>query len=318
MKRIALIATALFALPAAQAQRPPFIGAVDTLTRPSYSEIGNIVPDIADTLKHRPHRVNFGRTFSDAREKDGALSLTFDITEYGEWQYAFPLRLSRQVASDITFEIDWAMYVQRGESGAWAEYDPHYVYLKEDTIFTEICPAESGGITPEGQRFAFTGGDVSSVESRTKYVLSVEQCILEDRNYREMWTEHIEEFESPWMNCGDGNFGYIRPVVDKADIDKEGFDRIKAKAVAVQKRYLFDEYDSIVNTADSPEGVEYIIGVLEKFKEVLKPNPEDARTFSDMSILIELSHFITEVRVHLKSGEVKNFVHFAGYTASMP
>lgn len=263
---------------------------------------------IDDTLKKRIPRMN-GDTYlyTDRIDKDGNLHIKLDVEDLKyDHKYAFADQIKAPINRQITFGVDWAIYYDERER-AYVQ-DPHLIYYQGDTIYTVVWPAELGTFSPEGHRFFVEGADIERIESRTKYMYVATQFIAGVITI-DVWCENLGFYYSQWQNCADGQFSYVLPIVENLTFDKNSFQQARNKALKIQKSLLYNDYDSVLNSKDWCR--EYVIEALADLKKQLKPNLDDAKKFSEMCVLVGCSYFITEIKIYMKNGEVRNFVHHA-------
>ncbi|MEG2239629.1 MAG: hypothetical protein RSC12_00830 [Alistipes sp.] len=294
----------------------------DTLTRPIYSQIASRPGNLSDTLDKTPYRIDFEKSYKESPREDGGVELFFDTSRdrkatISREFYTFPVLLHQPIDDKVRFEIDWSVFFARPcNTGCSEVYDGHSIFILPDTVVTFTSPADAGGISPEGQVFRFRGENIRNIDVRTKYIFSVFQGIA--LNGMDDWRVFLENIESPWMECGLDAFSYRLPLIDTLIVSGEQFRHIKQRAVAVQREYLTDKRDSILHAADAWGTPKFRKQALAKLRARLKPHFEDATNFEELYLSLELKYFVTEIRLKMNDGQVRNYVHIAAYDANIP
>ncbi|MEG0807601.1 MAG: hypothetical protein RR410_04535 [Alistipes sp.] len=321
-KIIFLLLLASMACPV-QAQFVPARFDRDTLTRPTAQQIGQQPTNLADTLLRAPYRIDYAKSWREVVRPDGAHTLFLEAknsnTDYLQRNYyAFPVSLRQPLDRQVNFGIDWAVFFPRAaaEQGDEARYDDHRIFVQQDTIFTITSPADAGGISPEGQTFRFEGDSIARIEARTRSVFRVDQGIA--INGMDDWTVFLADVASDWLPCTVDARSYRLPLIDSLTIRVEEFARLKAQAVAVQRKLLIDKRDSVICAAGGWGNPKYRQQALNQLRRRLKPYSKEAATFAELGVVVELKWFVTQIRMTMTDGRVRRYVHIASYEANIP
>ena len=310
----------------------------DTLTRPTWWELENAsIPmgNLSDTITWRFIHNNFEKRFTDRFDNNGNLriSLIDDSHDFVQrTNYIFPLVEFQSIDDKTIFEIDSYILFARGYRNpvGW-RYFRHSIHIQGDSIitFTGFPTDCVGGTTPEGRTFRFSGEQVMDIHVRTVALFYIVQGF--DINGRDDWGWFLYDLETEWLDTRVDNKNYTMPMINEMFIDAYTFSRIRDKALAIQREVLIDnrEYffgESVRELTTETTTVEinrnpfrqpgqpYYQFIREKFK----PNLEDAETANELFLVIGLRHFVNYVTVFYKDGEIREFVHIATYSVSVP
>lgn len=273
---------------------------------------------LRDTLKTESYRIWSEKTdYEELYHKDGSATLVFHpMDENNGWlknNYRFfPFVSWKQLDQHTRFEVQRVLR-QNKEYPSQEESDSYYVFQRSDTLITFFMPAETGVIGSEGHTFGITGKGIRRIKARTKGVFSLSQGI--DINGRDDWGVFIRDIETPWQSTTTSRSEYTLPIIDTLKIANTILNNIKEKALAVQKAYLIEKRDSLIES--SYDGA-YVREKLDALQTLLNNNATKGQTISSMYLFVRLDVLITEITVYRRNGQIDRFVHIADYIGSVP
>lgn len=279
------------------------------------------IPSLKDTIDTDIWEIDYNRGFSEMINEGGGVDISFNLINVGEnikdSNYIFYNKVSIDYDSRTGFVADWYLPFNRRSKRLKDETTPITIQIEKDTIYTLMQTEPAGGTTPEGHTYRFCGDDIESVSGRGRAIFTVSQIF--DENDRDDWVEELYSLETPWDNYFIDSLGYRLPVLSNITLSKETLERIREKALRVQKRNLIEKKDSLIAKYESfgENGVKDLNSIFDNLKKRLKPNLDDAFTPNELYLSFKLKYFVNELTVYYKDGTSKNIVHISDYIISV-
>lgn len=280
------------------------------------------MPSLKDTIETDICEIDYIREFNEVINDRGGVNICFNLINIQknirDSNYIFYNKASIDYDSKTAFVADWYSPFNRKSKRLKDETTLVTVQIENDTIYTMTHSDPTGGTTPEGHTYRFSGDSIDRITGRSKAIFTVSQIF--DLNGRDDWTEILYYLETPWNNNISESLCYKHPVIDKITLSKETLERIREKAIRAQKRVLIEKKDSIYAKYASfgENWVKHINSIFDHLRKRLKPNLDEALTPNELYLLFELDYFVNELTVHYKDGTSKNIVHIADYIISVP
>jgi hypothetical protein len=291
------------------------------------------IGNLSDTITWRFVYNNFEKRFTDRIDENGNLHISLIEDTHNFMQrthYIFPLVEFQTIDDKTTLEIDsYILFSRQFPNPTGWRPSHHHIHNRGDSIITFSKVLHGGGTTPEGRTFRFAGEQIDSIQVHTEALFYIAQGF--DINGRDDWAWFLFNLETEWFDTRIDNNSYTMPTINEIFIDAYTFSRIRDRALAVQREVLIENRafhfgesvnelpietvsSEIIRNSFPKPGQPYFQFIREKFK----PNLEDARTADELFLVIGLRHFVNYVTVFYKNGEIREFVHIAGYSVSVP
>ena len=280
------------------------------------------IPSLNDTIDNEIYEIDYMREFTEKINESGGVDICFNLINFEknirDKYFIFYNKASIDFDSRTTFVADWYSPFERKSKRLKDETTKIIIQIENDTIYTLTYPDPTGGITPEGHTYRFSGDSIDRITGRSKAIFTVSQIF--DLNGRDDWTERLYYLETPWNNNIAERLCYKHPVINKITLGKETLERIREKAIRAQKRVLIEKKDSIYAkyTSFGENWVKHINSIFDHLRKRLKPNLDEAFTPDELYLLFELDYFVNELTVHYKDGTSKSIVHIADYIIGVP